>query len=409
MEGAPVVIVGRPQHAVRPGSMIADKYRVERELGRGGFGIVVSAIHLQLDQRVAIKILTAGEGGEAEWQEDAARFRREGQATAALRSEHVVRILDVDVLESGNPYMVMEYLEGETLHALLHTREPLPVAEAVDHVVQVLAALGEAHAAGIVHRDLKPANVFVTRGAGDTPVVKVLDFGVSKVGAHSAIDRVTGAPPPITKTGALIGTVAYMAPEQMLDAKRVDARADLWSVAIILRAAHEADAFRPAERFDARDDDADEAAHDALEPAAGRAAQARCDPHALPAEAAREALFDGGGAGGGAGALHDAAGAGGAGFAAPRRPAHGSGGARREGEPKDRGRAARRRAAPSDRDRDRDRPAGRDRRAARPRGGGAPRAAHGGAAARSALERERKRSPAEQKGVSTLPAIGPPC
>ena len=228
------MIVGRPQHSVRPGTVIADKYRVLRELGRGGFGIVVSAIHLQLDQTVAIKILTAGDDGDAGWKEDAARFRREGQATAALRSEHVVRILDVDVLESGNPYMVMEYLEGETLHTLLHTREPLTIGEAVDHIVEVLAALAEAHAAGIVHRDLKPANVFVTRGPGDIPVVKVLDFGVSKVGAHGVIDEPAGASQPITKTGALIGTVAYMAPEQMLDAKRVDARADLWSVAIML-------------------------------------------------------------------------------------------------------------------------------------------------------------------------------
>ena len=176
----------------------------------------------------------------ATWKEDAARFKREAQATAALRSEHVVRILDVDFLPSGSPYMVMEYLEGETLHVTIHTRGPLSVDEAVDHVVQVLAALGEAHAAGIVHRDLKPANVFITHGAGGTMVAKVLDFGVSKIAAHSGIGggsaarRRLGASQPITKTGAVIGTVAYMAPEQMLDAKRVDARADLWSVGIML-------------------------------------------------------------------------------------------------------------------------------------------------------------------------------
>jgi serine/threonine-protein kinase len=212
--------------------MIAEKYRVERELGRGGFGVVVQARHLAIDQLVAIKVLTPSEEGG--WQEDSARFKREAQATAALRSEHVVRILDADFLEDGSPYTVMEYLEGETLHHTIHTRSPLSVEEAVDHVIQVLAALGEAHGAGIVHRDLKPANVLITRGAGGTMVAKVLDFGVSKIGAHSGLGTVSAVSQPITKTGAVIGTIAYMAPEQIVDAKRVDARADLWSVGILL-------------------------------------------------------------------------------------------------------------------------------------------------------------------------------
>jgi serine/threonine protein kinase len=234
----PLAQLGRAQDAVKVGSVIGDKYRVEQELGRGGFGVVFRARHLAIDQLVAIKVLTAGV--DSEWKEDAARFKREGQATAALRSEHVVRILDVDFLANGSPYMVMEFLEGETLHVITHTRGPLSIGEAVDHMVEVLAALAEAHAAGIVHRDLKPANVLVTRGAGGTMVAKVLDFGVSKVAAHSGIGAASGGGPasqpaqPITKTGAVIGTVAYMAPEQMLDAKRVDARADLWSVGIML-------------------------------------------------------------------------------------------------------------------------------------------------------------------------------
>jgi serine/threonine-protein kinase len=213
--------------------MIGDKYRVERELGRGGFGVVVRARHLTLDQVVAIKVLTASDGTEAEQREDAARFRREARATVALRSEHVVRILDVDVTESGSPYIVMEYLEGETLHHVLHTRSPLPIEDAVDHVIEVLSALAEAHAAGIVHRDLKPANVILTRGPSGAPLVKVLDFGVSKIAPHHGIGLATSSEA-LTRTGALIGTVAYMAPEQMADAKRVDARADLWSVGVIL-------------------------------------------------------------------------------------------------------------------------------------------------------------------------------
>ena len=217
----------RPQPDLRPGAMIGDKYRIEREIGRGGFGVVVRARHLTLDQKVAIKVLTEGEGStEAEFAEDAARFRQEARATAALRSDYVVRVLDVDVLPSGYPYIVMEFLEGQTLHDLVYTRGPLPVEEAVDYVLEVLAALAEAHAVGIVHRDLKPANVLLARGLGGATKAKVLDFGVSKM-LGAASQR-------LTRTGAVVGTVAYMAPEQMLDAKRVDGRADLWSAGLVL-------------------------------------------------------------------------------------------------------------------------------------------------------------------------------
>jgi eukaryotic-like serine/threonine-protein kinase len=223
----PPIVVKGPVADVKPGMVIGGKYRVEREIGRGGFGLVVRAVHLQLHQPVAIKILTEGEGADVDWDQDAQRFRREAQATATLRGEHVVRILDVDALETGAPYIVMEYLEGQTLHHATHSRGPLSVREAVDIGVQTCAALAEAHAAGIVHRDLKPANVFLAKVAPGGTVVKVLDFGVSKMGG-------SGNSHALTRTGAVIGTVAYMAPEQMLDAKRVDGRADLWSVGQIL-------------------------------------------------------------------------------------------------------------------------------------------------------------------------------
>jgi serine/threonine-protein kinase len=220
--------VKRPVADVKPGMVIGGKYRVEREIGRGGFGLVFRAVHLQLQQVVAIKILTEGEGNDVDWNQDAQRFQREAQATAALRGEHVVRILDVDALETGAPYIVMEYLEGQTLHHVTHARGPLSVREAVDIAIQMCAALAEAHSAGIVHRDLKPANVFLAQMPAGGNVVKVLDFGVSKVGGGSMSSD------GLTRTGAVIGTVAYMAPEQMLDAKRVDGRADLWSVGQIL-------------------------------------------------------------------------------------------------------------------------------------------------------------------------------
>lgn len=220
--------LGRPPLDVKPGAMIGDKYRVEREIGRGGFGVVVRAMHVALDQRVAIKILTEGEGTtETEWAEDAERFRREATATASLRSEHVVRVLDVDVLEGGYPYIVMEYLDGKTMHEVMYTaRPPLTCEQIADYGIQMLAALAEAHAAGFVHRDLKPANVFLANGIGGIAAVKVLDFGVSKILAELSLR--------LTRTGAMVGTLAYMAPEQMRDARRVDGRADLWSVGVVL-------------------------------------------------------------------------------------------------------------------------------------------------------------------------------
>jgi len=222
-----VVTPVRPAPTIKPGMMIGEKYRIERELGRGGFGVVVRAIHLALDRRVAIKVLLEDEGAtEAEWAEDAARFRREAKATAALRSQHVVRVLDVDVLDSGHPYIVMEFLQGKTLHEVVYSSDPLPIEDAVDYTIQILAALADAHAAGIVHRDLKPANVVLSTGVGGAPLVKVLDFGVSKMVAASSHR--------LTRTGAVVGTVAYMAPEQMVDAKRVDGRADLWSAGLVL-------------------------------------------------------------------------------------------------------------------------------------------------------------------------------
>jgi serine/threonine protein kinase len=210
------------------GTMLGGKYLIERELGRGGFGIVVRATHVALGRRVAIKVLTESENASpAEWAEDSERFRREAKATAALRSEHVVRVLDVDELPSGHPYIVMELLRGRTLHDVIYTQgKSIPVSEFVDVGVQVLAGLADAHAAGVVHRDLKPANIFLTSGAGGAPLVKVLDFGVSKISS--------GISQTLTATGAVVGTVAYMAPEQLRDARDVDGRADLWSLGIVL-------------------------------------------------------------------------------------------------------------------------------------------------------------------------------
>ena len=208
--------------ALVPGQVLANKYRVERIIGQGGFGVVVAAHHLQLDERVAIKVLLP----EIASRPDAvARFLREGRATIKIRSEHVVRVLDVGTLESGAPFLVMEYLEGQDLAALLARRGPLAPWLAVDHVLQACEALAEAHALGIVHRDLKPANLFLTQRRDGTTSIKVLDFGISKVTRPGEQG--------MTSSGVLVGSPRYMSPEQMRSARQVDARTDIWSLGVI--------------------------------------------------------------------------------------------------------------------------------------------------------------------------------
>ncbi|MGO9836142.1 MAG: protein kinase domain-containing protein [Polyangiaceae bacterium] len=212
---------------VREGDVVAGKYRVERVLGAGGMGIVVAASHLQLQQRVAIKFLLSG---VVAGPDSTVRFLREARAAARIQSEHVARVLDAATMEDGTPYMVMEFLEGRDLAALLEQRGPLPLEEAVGYILQACEGIAEAHAAGIVHRDLKPSNFFLCERASGRPVVKVLDFGVSKVaGASSTQPEMS-----LTGSSAFLGSPLYMSPEQMASAKHVDERADIWSLGVTL-------------------------------------------------------------------------------------------------------------------------------------------------------------------------------
>jgi serine/threonine-protein kinase len=210
---------------VSPGDVLAGKYRVDRVLGEGGMGVVVAATHLQLDQRVAIKFMQpeAFENPEA-----LARFTREARAAVKLRSEHVARVLDTGRFENGAPYIVMEFLEGTDLARELAQGGPMHPQVASEYIVQACEAIAEAHSLGIVHRDLKPANLFLTRRADGSPLVKVLDFGISKKLslADSGLD--------MTKTADLLGSPLYMSPEQMKSARDVDARTDVWSLGVIL-------------------------------------------------------------------------------------------------------------------------------------------------------------------------------
>jgi serine/threonine-protein kinase len=216
-----------PDVGVRPGDVLAGKYRVERVLGAGGMGVVVAAYHLQIDERVALKFLVPEALRNAE---ALARFDREARAAAKIKSEHVARVVDVGRLENGAPYLVMEYLEGGDLSGWIKQHGPLPVELAVDFVLQACEAIAEAHSLGIVHRDLKPSNLFCIRRPDGLLSIKVLDFGISKLVGLGP----SGADLGMTRTSAVIGSPLYMSPEQMQSSKTVDARTDVWALGAIL-------------------------------------------------------------------------------------------------------------------------------------------------------------------------------
>jgi serine/threonine protein kinase len=212
---------------VREGDLLAGKYRVQRVLGVGGMGVVVAARHTQLDTPVAIKFLLPEMLANAA---AVARFAREARAASKITSEHVARVFDVGALENGAPYIVMELLEGMDLLEMLRERGPLSPEQAIEFILQTCVAVADAHALGIVHRDLKPANLFCTRRSDGEPVIKVLDFGISKL-----TDVGPGTPGvSVTQTAAIMGSPLYMSPEQMRSAKDVDARTDIWALGVIL-------------------------------------------------------------------------------------------------------------------------------------------------------------------------------
>jgi eukaryotic-like serine/threonine-protein kinase len=212
-------------YAIQAGSVIAGKYKVIRHIGRGGMGLVVEARHLSFDGRVAIKLLLPE---FMSYSEASGRFLREARAAARLGSQNVAQVIDTGTLDGGEPFLVMEYLAGEDL--AIHTRAhgPIAIAEAVDWVAQACDGLAEAHDKGIVHRDIKPANLFLTRRPDGGPLIKVLDFGISKVlgdGEHDVA---------LTHTTTILGSALYMSPEQMQSAKRVDRRTDVYALGVCL-------------------------------------------------------------------------------------------------------------------------------------------------------------------------------
>jgi serine/threonine-protein kinase len=231
---------------IEVGELVGGKYRVLRSLGEGGMGLVVAAEHVHLSEPVAIKVLKRDALVRPEM---VARFVREARTTMKIKSEHVVRVFDVDMLGGAVPYIVMELLVGRDLSTLVAEDGPLDVRDAIDWVLQACEAIAEAHALGVVHRDIKPANLFLTKRADGSASIKVLDFGVSKVAW--ANDDIGGDTKPssdpkiavraaapvsasLTSTNATLGSPRYMSPEQLRSARDVDTRADVWALGATL-------------------------------------------------------------------------------------------------------------------------------------------------------------------------------
>ena len=202
------------------GEVIDERYRIVRQIGAGGMGVVFEAEHVHMHRRVAIKLLREALGDDAE---AVARLEREAQLTGSLGHPNIVQCLDFGRARDGRVYLAMEWLEGETLEARLQ-RAPIDLDTALDVAAQACAGLVAAHARGVVHRDLKPANLFLARDASGTTRVKILDFGIATLVEQQS---------KLTAAGSLLGTPSYMSPEQALG-ETVDERADLYAMGVIL-------------------------------------------------------------------------------------------------------------------------------------------------------------------------------
>ncbi len=210
------------------GDMVAEKYRVEEILGRGGMGIVVRAYHTLLGKMVALKFMRPRVVASEEAQK---RFVREARAAASIEHPHVAKVLDMGRTAAGVPFIAMEYLQGRDLAEILDRDDTIiSVTHAVDYLIQACAGLAEAHKASVIHRDLKPANLFLAKRDGKSPLIKVLDFGISKIGGSSQL-LLDGS---LTGTQSIMGSPMYMSPEQLSSARDVDERSDIWSLGVIL-------------------------------------------------------------------------------------------------------------------------------------------------------------------------------
>jgi serine/threonine-protein kinase len=218
-----------PPDVLSPATLVAGRYRVVRELGRGGMGAVYLVEHVHTGEHLALKLLVANDSSDEAIQ----RFKREARASARIRTENVVRVTDADVASDlgGASFLVMELLEGYGVDELLRARGKIDAGEALAIVAQLASALDKAHALGIIHRDIKPANLFVHRRHDGSAILKVLDFGISKVLPREGSAQAAGSS---TTTGVVMGTPQYMAPEQARgQPSKIGAATDVWAIGML--------------------------------------------------------------------------------------------------------------------------------------------------------------------------------
>jgi serine/threonine-protein kinase len=219
---SPVALEPRKPSALAVGDVVAERYQVESVIGAGGMGIVYEAKHLGLGTKVALKVIRPDIAQNSSlWK----RFAREARALGALHNKHVVRVHDAGTLPSGLRYLVMELLLGTDLRRLLQEGGPMPVQRAVDYVLQVCSALGDAHRLHIIHRDIKPENIFLARFRACEPTIKLLDFGVARFLDDGG---------QLTMPGSGVGSPRYLSPEQVQTPNSIDQRSDLWGVGLLL-------------------------------------------------------------------------------------------------------------------------------------------------------------------------------